>query len=71
MPATLADMTPDEFRRLLETTVEHKLREVLGLADDGPLDDALTARLVEQRAAVAAGDRGISLTDALGELGAG
>ncbi len=61
MPATLADMTPEEFRQLLETTVEDRLREVLG--DDEPLADSLRARLLAQRTAVAGGERGLSLAD--------
>ncbi len=69
MPATLAEMTPEEFQRLLETTVERKLREVLGLADEGgPLRDEVRERLVRQQAEVAAGARGAPLEDAMRAL---
>ncbi len=69
MATTLAEMTPEEFRSLLETTVEQKLREVLGLEDeDGPLDESLRERLIAQRETVAAGERGLSLDEVAAAL---
>ena len=71
MATTLAEMTPEEFRRLLETTVEQKLREVLGLDDEeAPVDEALRERLLRQREAVAAGERGLSLHEVVATLSA-
>ena len=71
MATTLAEMTPEEFRHLLETTVEQKLREVLGLDDEeAPVDEALRERLLRQREAVAAGERGLSLHEVVATLSA-
>lgn len=64
MAATVAQMTKEELRELIETSVERKLLELLGDPDEGlELRESLLARLSRQRRAVAAGERGESLED--------
>ena len=64
MSATVAQMTKDELQELIGAVVEQKLVELFGDPDEGlPLKKAMHDRLVQQMAAVAAGDRGESLED--------
>ena len=59
MAKTVARMTPDELRELIEVSVECKLRELLGDPDlDLPLRKPVRRQLLRQRKAVAAGERG-------------
>jgi hypothetical protein len=70
MTATIGEMTPSEFREMIDFIIEQKLREVLGDPDEGlQLREEVAARLQKQRAAVAAGDRGTSLDEVIGQLG--
>ena len=70
MSATVAQMTKDELQELIGAVVEQKLVELFGDPDEGlPLKKAMHDRLVQQMAAVAAGDRGESLEDVTRNLG--
>ncbi|MDH7488952.1 MAG: hypothetical protein QHH80_05540 [Anaerolineae bacterium] len=64
MNETIAHMTKSELRELIETSVEHKLLELLGDPDEGlPIRKAVRDRLLRQKQAVSAGERGESLDD--------
>jgi len=70
MQQTLAEMTPDELRSLIESVVEQKLIEMFGDPDSGlDLSPELHERLVTQLRDVAGGERGISLDDLVAQLG--
>jgi len=59
MSATVAQMTKDEFREMLDAVVEQKLLELLGDPDEGlEIRKAVRDRLLRQRKAVALGERG-------------
>jgi len=66
-------MTQSELKEMLapvvETTVEEKLLEILGDPDEGlELREAVRARLIRQREAVAAGQLGRLVEDVVKEL---
>ena len=72
--STVAHMTRAELKEMLEavveTTVEKKLLEVLGDPDEGlGLRDAVRARLIRQKEAVAAGQHGQPFEDVVQRLG--
>ncbi len=68
--ATIAEMTKDELRQMIEAVVEQKLLELLGDPDEGaPLRQAVKARLLRQKQAVAKGERGEPLDDVMRRLG--
>ena len=70
MAATVGEMTTDELRAMIEAVIEQKLTELLGDPDEGlPLREALRERLVRQKEAVAAGERGEALDDVARRLG--
>jgi len=70
MANTVAEMTPHDLQQLIEAAVERKLRELLGDPDEGlPLRQAVRSRLLRQRRAVAAGERGEALQDVAQRLG--
>ena len=70
MAATVGEMTTDELRSMIEAIIEQKLTELLGDPDEGlPLREALRERLVRQKEAVAAGERGEALDDVARRLG--
>ncbi|GIX49729.1 MAG: hypothetical protein KatS3mg131_3940 [Candidatus Tectimicrobiota bacterium] len=53
---TVAQMTKDELRKLIETIIEEKLLELLGDADEGlPMRKTVRERLLRQKEAVAQG----------------
>lgn len=59
MADTVAQMTKDELREMIETAVEQKLLEVLGNPDEGLENKtAVHDRLLRQKKAVVAGERG-------------
>ena len=59
MDTTVAQMTKDELREIIETTVERKLLELLGDPDEGlPIRKSVHERLLRQKRAVAEGERG-------------
>lgn len=68
--ATVAQMTKDELREMIETAVEQKLLELLGDPDEGLLlQEAIHDRLLRQRQAVAGGERGEPFGDVIRRLG--
>ena len=64
MATTIAQMTKEELREMIETSVEHKLLELLGDPDEGlEIRKTVRTRLLRQKKAVAAGERGRALKD--------
>ncbi len=67
---TVAQMTKDELRELIETTIEQKLLELLGDPDAGlPIRKAIHDRRLRQQQAVTNGERGEPLEDVIRRLG--
>ncbi|MBM4121865.1 MAG: hypothetical protein FJ249_04645 [Nitrospira sp.] len=59
MAATVAKMTKQELKEIIESTVERKLLQLLDDPDQGQiLRKVFRERLLRQRKAVAAGERG-------------
>ena len=74
MAKTVAGMTKDELKEIIEsaveTAVEQKLLEILGNPDEGlEVRKDVRARLLRQQRAVAAGERGRPFEDVIEELG--
>jgi len=70
MSITVAQMSKHEFKQMLEMTVEQKLLELLGDPDEGlELRKSVRARLIRQKKAVAAGERGEPFEDVVRRLG--
>jgi len=70
MDITIAQMSKHEFKQMLETTVEEKLLELIGDLDEGlELRKSVRARLLRQKKAVAAGERGEPFEDVVRRLG--
>jgi len=70
MAMKVAQMTTDELRELIGAVLEKKLRELLEDPDEGlQIREKLRRRLVRQRKAVAAGERGDRLEDVVARLG--
>jgi len=56
---TVAEMSEDELREMIEVLIEQKLLEILGDPDEGlEIRKPVRERLLRQKEAVAAGDRG-------------
>ncbi len=56
---TVAEMSKDELREMIESLIEQKLLEILGDPDEGlEVRNPVRERLLRQKEAVAAGDRG-------------
>jgi hypothetical protein len=69
MSTTIAQMTKQELQEMLEATIEQKLLEMLGDPDEGlELREDVRERLLRQRRAVAAGERGQSFEDVVKQL---
>jgi hypothetical protein len=72
MTDTVAQMTREEFREMIEVIIEQKLAEILGDPDEGlTIRGSVRNRLLKQKEAVAAGERGEALEDVIEELGLG
>ena len=72
MTATVAQMTKEELREMIGSTVEQKLLEILGDPDEGlEIRERVRDRLLRQKEAVAAGERGQLLEDVVQQLGLG
>lgn len=70
MDTAVAQMTTSELREMIETIIEQKLLELLGDPDDGlPIRKSVRDRLLRQKQAVAVGERGEPLGDAVRRLG--
>ena len=66
----VAQMTKDELREMIETTIEQKLVELFGDPDEGlPLKKQMRDRLLRQKQAVAAGERGEPFENVVRRLG--
>jgi hypothetical protein len=71
---TIAQMTQEEFKEMLETvvetTIERKLLEILGDPDEGlEIRSEVQDRLLRQRQEVASGQQGRLFQDVVQELG--
>ena len=72
MRTTVGQMTKDELKELIEITIEQKLLELLGDPDEGlPIRKPLRDRLLRQKEAVAAGERGEPFEDVVRRFGLG
>jgi hypothetical protein len=70
MTSTIAQMTKEEFKEMIEASIEQKLLEILGDPDEGlEIRQSVRDRLLRQRKAVAAGERGQPFEDVVLELG--
>ncbi len=74
MADTIAQMTKGEFKEMLETLlnplIEQKLLEILGDPDEGlEIRESVRKRLLQQKQAVAAGERGQPFEDVVKQLG--
>jgi hypothetical protein len=64
MASTVAQMTKEELREMIEASIEQKLLEILGDPDEGlEIRESVRDRLLRQREAVAAGERGQPFDD--------
>lgn len=64
MATTVAQMTKNELREMIETIIEQKLIELLGDPDEGlPIKKSVRDRLLRQKQAIAVGERGEALGD--------
>jgi hypothetical protein len=67
---TVAQMTKEELREMIEASVEQKLLEMLGDPDEGlELRKSVQDRLLLQKEAVARGERGEPLEDVVKRIG--
>ena len=67
---TVAEMSKDELREMIESLIEQKLLEILGDPDEGlEVRKPVRERLLRQKEAVAAGDRGQPFEKVVRELG--
>lgn len=70
MSATVAQMSKDELKDIIATTVEQKLLELLGDPDEGlEIRKSVRERLLRQKKEVAAGERGEPFEDVERRLG--
>ncbi|MDO9130940.1 MAG: hypothetical protein Q8N45_05405 [Anaerolineales bacterium] len=70
MAELVVQMTKDELRQMIETSVEQKILELFGDPDEGlVVRENIRKRLLEQKAAIARGERGIPLEDVVKKLG--
>lgn len=69
MPKTVAEMTAEELKELVGLAVEQKLVELFGDPDDGlVIREPVRKRLLQQKRAVARGERGESFNDIVRRL---
>ncbi|MCX7838202.1 MAG: hypothetical protein N2559_01915 [Anaerolineae bacterium] len=70
MSVKVAQMSRDELKDIIATTVEQKLLELLGDPDEGlEIRKSVRERLLRQKKAVAAGERGEPFEDVIQRLG--
>ena len=70
MTITVAQMTKEEFKEMIEASIEQKLLEILGDPDEGlEVRKSVRDRLLRQKEAVAAGERGQPFDDVVQQLG--
>lgn len=67
---TVAQTSKDELKEMIEVTIEQKLLELLGDPDEGlEIRKSVRERLLRQKKAVAAGERGEPFEDVVRRLG--
>jgi hypothetical protein len=70
MTSTIAQMSKEEFKEMIEASIEQKLLEMLGDPDEGwEIRESVRDRLLRQKKAVAAGEPGQPLDDVVQQLG--
>ncbi len=70
MTVTVAQTTKAELVELIEFSIEQKLLEMLGDPDEGlPIRKSVQERLLRQKQAVSAGERGEPLDEVVRRLG--
>ena len=70
MSVTVAQMSKDELKEMIEVTIEQKLLELLGDPDEGlEIRKSIRERLLRQKKEVAAGERGEPFEDVVRRLG--
>jgi hypothetical protein len=70
MTTTVGQMSKEELKEMIEAAIEQKLFEMLGDPDEGlELRESVRDRLLRQRQAVIAGDRGEPFEDVVRQLG--
>ena len=70
MSTTVAQMTKEELKEVIEATIEQKLLEMLGDPDEGlRIRRTVRDRLLRQKKAVAEGKRGQPFEDVVRQLG--
>ncbi len=70
MSVTVAQMSKDELKKIIAVTVEETLLELLGDPDEGlEIKKSVKERLLRQKKAVAAGERGEPFADVVKRLG--
>lgn len=70
MKQMVSEMTKEELRQIIESSVENKLLELFGDPDEGlALREDVRKRLLKSKAAVDRGERGRSLDDVARRLG--
>jgi hypothetical protein len=67
---TVARMSKEELREMIEASIEQKLLEILGDPDEGlEIRKSVRERLLRQKKAVAKGERGEPFEDVVRRLG--
>jgi len=70
MGITVAQMSRDELKEIIAVTMEQKLLEMFGDPDEGlEIRKSVRERLIRQKKAVAAGERGEPFEDVVRRLG--
>ena len=70
MKTMVAQMSKEELKEIIAVTVKQTLIEILGDPDQGlEMKKSIRARLVRQKKAVAAGERGEPFEDIVRRLG--
>ncbi len=70
MTTTVGQMSKEELKQMIEAAIEQKLLEMLGDPDEGlEVRESARERLLRQRQAVIAGDRGEPLENVIQQLG--
>jgi len=70
MTTTVGQMSKEELKEMIEAAIEEKLLEMLGDPDEGlEVRESARERLLRQRQAVIAGDRGEPFEDVVRQLG--
>ncbi len=72
MTNAVLQMTPEELKDMIETLIEQKLMEMFGNLDDGlELQERVYQRLLRQKQAVIAGERGQPFAEVVQQLNLG